>query len=119
MKIKFVHAPAAALLAFALAGCHTPPVSLYQWGTYEPQLSQHFKGESPDQQIAMMENQMHTASASGKQVPPGFHAHLGLLYSIAGKPDQVVAEFQEEKRLFPESEPFMNRLLETMNKGGR
>jgi hypothetical protein len=119
MKITFINAPAVALAAFALVGCHTAQPSLYQWGSYEPQVTGHFKGESPDQQIAVMEKHLQTASAQGKPVPPGFHAHLGMLYSIAGRPDQVAAQFQEEKRLFPESEPYMNRLLGTNGKGGR
>lgn len=118
MKIKLINAPAVALAAFALVGCQTPTPPIYQWGAYEPQLTQHFKGESPDQQIVVMEKQLQTAGARGKQVPPGFHAHLGMLYSMAGRPGQVAAQFEEEKRLFPESEPYMNRLLETMGKGG-
>ncbi|NHZ78934.1 DUF4810 domain-containing protein [Massilia sp. CCM 8695] len=118
MKIKFINALAVALAAFALVGCRTAPPSIYQWGSYEPQLNGHFKGESPIQQIVVMEKHLQTASTHGKQVPPGFHAHLGMLYSIAGRPDQVAAQFQEEKRLFPESEPYMNRLLETLGKGG-
>ena len=119
MKIKFINAPALALAAFALVGCQTAQPSLYQWGTYEPQLTSHFKGESPVQQIGVMEKHLQTVSAQGKQVPPGFHAHLGMLYSLAGRPDQVAAHFQQEKRLFPESEPYINRLLETVGKGGR
>ena len=118
MKIKLINAPAVALAAFVLVGCQTAPPSLYQWDSYEPQLTGHFKGESPVQQIALMEKQLQTVSAEGKQVPPGFHAHLGMLYSMAGRPDLVAAQFQEQTRLFPESEPYMNRLLETVGKVG-
>lgn len=119
MKINFIKASALALAAFALVGCQTAPTTLYQWGLYEPQLNGYFKGESPVQQIDVMEKHLQTSSAQGKQVPPGFHAHLGMLYSMAGKSEQVAAHFQEEKRLFPESGPYMNRLLETVAKGGR
>jgi hypothetical protein len=118
MNIKFTYAPAVALAAFMLVGCQTAQPALYQWSSYEPQVNGHFKGESPVQQIAAMEKQLQTVSARGQQVPPGFHAHLGMLYSMAGTPDQVAAHLQEEKRLFPESEPYMNRLLETLGKGG-
>ena len=78
---------------------------------------QHLKGESPDQQIAVLEKDLQTMSAKGKSAPPGFHAHLGMLYSIAGKPDQVVAQFEDEKKLFPESATYMDFLLAKMNKG--
>jgi hypothetical protein len=117
MKTTLIKASAAALAACALVGCQTAQPPLYQWGAYEPQLYQHFKHESPEKQIDLMEKNLQTIAASGKQVPPGYHAHLGLLYSMAGQPNRVAAQFQEEKRLFPESEPYMNRLLETMKKG--
>ncbi|MBP1207514.1 hypothetical protein JOD97_005594 [Duganella sp. 1411] len=110
----------AALLALAagvLTGCATPPKTMYQWEGYQPQVYQYLKGESPDQQIAAMEKDLQTISAKGNNVPPGFHAHLGMLYSVAGKPDQVVAQFEDEKKLFPESAAYMDFLLGKMKKG--
>ncbi len=119
MKLQLINGPALALAALLLVGCQTAQPALYQWGGYEPQLTGHFKGESPELQIAAMEKLLQTGSARNRQVPPGFHAHLGMLYSVTGKQDLVAAHFQEEKRLFPESEAYMNRLLETLAKGGR
>jgi hypothetical protein len=52
-------------------------------------------------------------------VPPGFHAHLGMLYSIAGKSDQMVAQFEDEKKLFPESATYMDFLLAKVKKGDK
>ncbi len=101
----------------ALSGCASAPKTLYGWESYQPQVYQHLKGESPDQQIAALEKDLQTMSAKGKSAPPGFHAHLGMLYSIAGKPDQVVAQFEDEKKLFPESATYMDFLLAKMNKG--
>lgn len=101
----------------ALSGCASAPKTLYGWEGYQPQVYQHLKGESPDQQIAVLEKDLQTMSAKGKSAPPGFHAHLGMLYSIAGKPDQVVAQFEDEKKLFPESATYMDFLLAKMNKG--
>jgi hypothetical protein len=50
-------------------------------------------------------------------VPPGFHAHLGMLYSMTGKSnDQIAAQFEDEKRLFPESTVYMDFLLAKMKK---
>lgn len=109
-----------ALLALAgamLAGCATPPKTLYQWDGYQPQVYEYFKGESPEQQIAEMEKALQTISAKGASVPPGFHAHLGLLYSVAGKPDQVATQFEDEKKLFPESAAYMDFLLGKAKKG--
>lgn len=107
----------ALLACAALTGCATHPKTMYQWDGYQPQVYEYLKGGSPEQQIAAMEKNLQDISAKGNQAPPGFHAHLGMLYSIAGKPDQVVAQFEDEKKLFPESSPYMNFLLAKMQKG--
>ncbi|HEV7817083.1 MAG TPA: DUF4810 domain-containing protein [Janthinobacterium sp.] len=120
MKITIIKSAAMTLAlvgAAVLSGCQTAPKTMYQWEGYQPQVYQHFKGESPEQQIAVMEKDLQTISAKGNMAPPGFHAHLGMLYSIAGKPDQVVAQFEDEKKLFPESAVYMDFLLAKMKKG--
>jgi hypothetical protein len=104
-------------LAAALTGCASQPKTLYGWDGYQPQVYQHFKGESPDQQIAEMEKALQTISARGASVPPGFHAHLGMLYSLTGKSDQMVVQFEDEKKLFPESAAYMDFLLSKIKKG--
>ncbi len=101
----------------ALSGCASAPKTMYGWDGYQPQVYQHFKGESPDQQIAAMEKALETMSAKGQSAPPGFHAHLGMLYSVSGKPDQVVAQFEDEKKLFPESAVYMDFLLAKTKQG--
>jgi hypothetical protein len=108
---------AAAAAAVFLSGCASKPQTLYQWESYQPQVYQHFKGESPDQQIAAMEKDLQVISAKGGKVPPGYHAHLGYLYSMTGKGDQMVAQFEAEKKLFPESAPYMDFLLNKAKKG--
>lgn len=115
MKPQFFKASIAALAACVLAGCQTNQ-ALYQWGDYQPQVYQQLKGESPNQQIEALEKDLKSLTAAGKKAPPGFHAHLGMLYSMVGRNDLVAAEFMEEKRLFPESATYMNRLLSTMGK---
>jgi hypothetical protein len=120
MTSALIKAAALALLAgFALTGCHTAPKTMYQWGGYQPQVYQHFKGESPDQQIAVLEKDLQTISAQGTTAPPGFHAHLGMLYALAGKQDQVATEFETEKKLFPESATYMDFLLKKPKKDGK
>ena len=113
--------PASLALALALSavltGCATAPKTLYQWDGYQPQVYQYLKGESPVQQIAEMEKSLALISAKGNSVPPGFHAHLGMLYSIAGKSDQVATQFEDEKKLFPESAAYMDFLLGKLKKG--
>jgi hypothetical protein len=114
MTSKLIKPAALALAAcFALGGCQTAPKTMYQWGGYQPQVYQHFKGESPEQQIAAMEKDLQAITAQGNTPPPGFHAHLGMLYALVGKQDRVVAQFEDEKKLFPESAAYMDFLLKT------
>ncbi|EEH62093.1 LOW QUALITY PROTEIN: periplasmic protein, partial [Neisseria gonorrhoeae 1291] len=49
---------------------------------------------------------------------PGAHAHLGLLLSRSGDKEGAFRQFEEEKRLFPESGVFMDFLMKT-GKGGK
>jgi hypothetical protein len=103
--------------ATMLSACQTAPKTLYQWEGYQPQVYQHFKGGSPDQQIAVLEKDLQTIDAKGNLPPPGYHAHLGLLYALAGRQDEVVTQFAMEKKLFPESAAYMDFLLKSAKKG--
>lgn len=99
--------------ALLLAGCAQPTKSLYHWGGYQPQVYEYFKGEKQDYpaQIAALEQELQQAQAKGETPPPGYHAHLGLLYAKLGKDDQVLQQLQTEKTLFPESASYMDFLL--------
>ncbi|MES2740731.1 MAG: DUF4810 domain-containing protein [Pseudomonadota bacterium] len=99
-----------------LSACRTAPTSLYQWEGYQPQVYEHFKGGSAEQQIAVLEKDLQAIDAGGKVPPPGYHAHLGYLYSMTGKQDQMVVQFQEEKKLFPESAVYMDFLMAKIQK---
>jgi hypothetical protein len=110
------HAQALSGFVFAfvalLSGCATaPPPTLYQWESYEAQVYAHLKGESPEAQIEAMERDLEKIRAGDKTPPPGFYAHLGLLYVESGNDAKAVDCFETEKRRFPESAAFMNFLL--------
>lgn len=94
-------------------GCAPTPKTLYQWENYQTHLYDHFKndGKGLESTIAAMEDSLRTIDTDHKLPPPGFHAHLGLLYSIAGKNAQAATHFQLEKKLFPESTAYMDFLL--------
>lgn len=94
-----------------LAGCSSPQ-TLYQWEGYQPQVYEYFKSETPKEaQAEALEADLQKIRASGKPVPPGYHAHLGLLYLSMGKDDQMVQQLRTEKTLFPESGTYMDFLL--------
>ncbi|MDR1967384.1 MAG: DUF4810 domain-containing protein [Burkholderiaceae bacterium] len=92
-------------------GCASRAPSLYQWEGYQPQVYKYFQGESKEAQITELEAGLQKIQASGKAVPPGYHAQLGLLYGQTGNADRMVQEFQTEKTLFPESNSYIDFLL--------
>ncbi|ABC37024.1 conserved hypothetical protein [Burkholderia thailandensis E264] len=96
-----------------LAGCAAnQPKPLYQWDGYQPQVYEYFKGQtSPEDQIDALEKALQQIRAKGNRPPPGFEAHLGMLYASVGKEQQAEQAFQAEKASFPESSPFMDFLL--------
>jgi hypothetical protein len=70
----------------------------------------------PEAQAEIMEADLQKAIAANKPVPPGFHAHLGYVYFQLGKLDLTKREFESEKKLFPESTVFMDRMLANLVK---
>ena len=111
---------ASILLCLALAaGCAQPAKTLYHWGSYQDQVYTYFKhqGEDVHAQIIALEADVQVARAKDTVMPPGFHAHLGMLYAQAGKQDQVLQQFETEKALFPESSEFMNFLIGKYTQG--
>lgn len=105
--------PLAAAAVFVLAGCAQAPRPLYGWGGYQGQLYAYFKGTDSglEQQIAALEADLQHNRAADTLPPPGFHAHLGLLYANLGRDDAALHELQTEKALFPESAHYVDFLL--------
>lgn len=100
-----------------LTGCVSQPKTLYHWTGYEEQVYEHFKNDkSPQEQIAALEASLQQARARDVTPPPGFHAHLGMLYAEVGKADQVRQQFETERTLFPESAPYMDFLMRNFEK---
>lgn len=108
--LRAVAAPAILLLATA---CVQQPRPLYYWGGYQEQVYDYFKnaGGGFEKQIIVLEADTQKARATGAQLPPGFHAHLGLLYAQVGKEDQVIQQLETEKTLYPESAKYMDFLI--------
>ncbi len=101
-----------------LGGCATKPNALYQWESYQSNVDAHFRTDklSPEAQTQLMEADLQKIRASGKPVPPGYQAHLGLLYGQQGNLDKFAQQMQAEKQQFPESETFMEFLLRNFKK---
>jgi hypothetical protein len=99
--------------AMLLAGCAAPTTPpLYQWNGYQPQVYEYFKGKTSQQaQIDTLEQALQEIRAKGQTPPPGFHAHLGMLYASVGNARQAEQALQAEKQLFPESATYMDFLM--------
>jgi hypothetical protein len=99
------------LILFGLGACSSQPKSLYRWGDYDDQVYAYLqKTSSLEQQIATLEKTLHTTT-NPAHIPPGFYAHLGLLYGEVGRYADMQRALEMEKNLFPESAPFMDFLL--------
>lgn len=102
-----------------LAGCAAPAAKpLYSWTNYEPQVYDYLKGSGNgvEVQISKLEEATEKARATGQALPPGYRAHLGMLYAKAGRTDQVQPQFEAEKTSFPESSAFIDFLTRTFTK---
>lgn len=98
--------------ALSLTACVTAPEPLYYWGDYQPQVYGHLTGtKGPDEQIASLEAGLEKAQAKGKLPPPGYLAHLGILYAQKGDSDNMLRYFDAEKLHYPESTAYIDFLL--------
>jgi hypothetical protein len=100
-----------------LTGCVQQPKTLYQWGSYQPEVYEYFKGESKEAQVAKLEEDLQKIRSTNASPPPGYHAQLGMLYGSLGKDDQMVQQLRTEKALFPESATYMDFLLKNAQTG--
>jgi hypothetical protein len=103
----------------ALGGCANKPVSKYEWGNYENLIYSSYAApgsKSLEEQIGTLEKDMMLASSGSKPLPPGFHAHLGVLYFQKGDAEKAYEELIKEKAAYPESAVFIDRLLENLKK---
>ena len=91
-------------------GCSSSQ-TLYSWGDYENQVYAYLNSGNPETQLSVLERNRHRIEAGGKAIPPGFYAHLGMLYSELGDHETAISYFEEEKIRFPESAVFMNLIL--------
>jgi hypothetical protein len=104
--------PALFLLALC-SGCQTTR-DLYNWGRYEPltyaTLAKPHEISFGEQTI-LLEEDIEIGRSKDLLPPPGLYAHLAYLYLQAGDVDSAVGAFQREKELYPESEVFVDQML--------
>ncbi len=102
-----------------LSGCASSR-GLYYWGSYESQIYKMYNepGEAPpERQVELLEADLERARSKDQPLPPGFQAHLGMLYFQLGKLGQARQSFEAEKAAFPESTVLMNRFIKRLEGG--
>jgi len=107
------------LLVVLLSACANTKPNQYYWGNYENLIYKMYNkpGDAdPGKQIQLLTEDLQKAQAKGKPVPPGFHAHLGLMYAMLGNAAQSQVAFEQEKTLFPEAEPLVSSLMDKQGK---
>lgn len=115
---RVVRALAIVGLTGVLSACVQQPKSMYSWQSYEGSVYAYLKDDGGDYatQTLAMEKNIETARAANAELPPGFRAHLGMLYLKMGDGDKGVEQMQGEKAAFPEAAPFMDFLLRNAGK---
>ena len=94
------------------------PKPMYSWQAYQPSVYAYLKDDGADYavQAQALEKNVETARAASTELPPGFRAHLGMLYLKIGDGDKALEQLQGEKVAFPESAPFMDFLMRNAGK---
>lgn len=102
---------------FLLGACAQTRPPLYTWEAFPRQQYETLMmsgNQLPADQVLAMQAQAEKTAASGGRLPPGFRAHLGMLKLSMGDADGARELWQGEKLAFPESAPFMDRLLKRL-----
>ncbi len=109
---------ACAATVLLTVGCASNgPKPLYGWEGYQPQVYAYLKsGGNADavEQLAQLEQAEQNMAQRGQALPPGYRAHMGMLYAKAGDAGKSAAAITAEKTHFPESSSFMDFLLRTL-----
>jgi hypothetical protein len=101
------------LCIFLMAGCATNK-EIYYWGEYEPLIHDAYikpGSADPATQIEKLNADIQKSESMGKRVAPGIYAHLGFLYAVEGKDSQSKTAFKQEQTLYPESNVFIEGML--------
>jgi len=106
----------AAIGVGGVAGCAQAPKQLYHWDGFQAQLYEYFKseGSGPEDQLRILDQQAQKAQAGGAALPPGFRAHLAMIYLRLGRYGEAKQALEAEKANFPESARYMDFLLKGM-----
>jgi hypothetical protein len=116
-RSRFLAAAVVAVTASTLLSACESTGPTYEWGEFPALQYQTLNRDDTDvvQQLADMQEQAEQARSNGLDLPPGFRAHKGLLYLKTREVNKAWAMFNAEKAAFPESAPYIDRLIRRFN----
>ena len=100
MKVTSIRKVALFVTFLSLTGCAANK-PLYSWGSYESEVYAFFKGDSVEKQIEALEKHLIGTEGKREVLPPGFYAHLGMLYGKVGRGTEAKALLDKEAQLYP------------------
>ena len=100
------------IVSVILTGCQSSQ-PLYYHGNYNQFLYKYLSNKDYllEEQIENLLAIINRAETRGKQVAPGVHESLGMLYVEIQQPTLGLMHFEMEKQLFPESRDFIDVLI--------
>ncbi len=103
-----------AAVAFLAASCGTTTAALYDWKGYDNAVYAYIKAadqQSADNLMTIYTKLMASQAGSRKVPPPGLCADCGYILLKQGKTAEGKDLLVKETVLYPESKPFIDRIL--------
>ena len=116
MKVFYIFLLGAFLM---VTGCSTVTEAGYYWGDYSATLYK-YTGEPSEETLAAhveaLNDIIAVSSEKGLRVPPGIYAELGYISAKKGEDTTSKGYFEAEMQNYPESQPFLERLISVNKK---
>ncbi len=103
----------------AMASCSTSQKSLYSWYDSEDATYKYTKRGTDElltKAMAQYQKVIEKQKGTRKVVPPGVNAEYGYLLYKAGKKEEGLALMRAEMTAYPESEKFISRIINQLEK---
>lgn len=118
-KVQYI----AIFVIFFLYGCAFPPAlhPKYDWGNYSHALYKHKKSHtdaSYQEYKKSLADIIEKTKTSGNPVPPGIYCEYGFILAQEGKLEEAKIYFEFEKKTYPESRIFVDKLITELDKKG-
>lgn len=111
-KVLFISA-----LVVVLASCTMGPKPLYTWKNYDDASYGYLKKNDDKSTKALMDTYqkiIDKQKGSRNTVPPGIYADYGFLLLQSNRTAEGKNMLAKEIELYPESKPFVERILKTL-----